>query len=55
MGFIGSPWEATFVCYKVRDIDAKFALCHALFWHVSPIFLKIKKKTCLEIILYLFR
>ena len=23
MGFIGSPWEAISVCYKVRDIDAK--------------------------------
>lgn len=34
----------------IRDMDAKLALSFALFKHVSLIFSKIKKNTCLEII-----
>lgn len=47
-GFIDSLWEAIWI----RDMDAKLALSFALFKHVSLIFSKIKKNTCLEIILY---
>lgn len=35
---------------RIRDMDAKLALSFALFKHVSLIFSKIKKNTCLEII-----